>query len=250
MWAHFLAPAKVNHWREIEGPSQTQGLYCFFSHANSVRDSIAHFAHIVNQLLPETHPAFKVEPASPSGTAGSNASVKSSPRLWKCCHRFGTAYKRLIGDVSGYRNLLVHEKPIFVRNTQGLPKVDHPGSTCLPKEVLERAEQQRVLHPHLDYLSGLTAIEKAQKSPSVGDECYEPVHAVIGRVCEDSRQAAGRCQEIADYRLDALGPTYWDAQSGSTLEIESAEAANRLLPAPYPHSGPMSDGRASNAPAG
>lgn len=227
-YATFFHLNGMHLWRRLLASDErdsrftdTQALYCYFSHAFSLQEAMLSLAKRVNIILRMkpygAAPAFrfeKVAVAKRDADGKETDGTRPSWRLAGCsCGRWPLkAHASFFKVVNGYRNLLVHRKPLFVWRNLGLPRLEHPGSECLTSQHYRDAVETGATFPHLEALSGLTGISRARWSKQREEQCYLPLGDLVDSVSQDGCDAAGELFALADYRLDGLGDPYWASQ--------------------------------------
>jgi len=164
-------------------PRPTECLYCFFSHARSGLDALLYLCRAVNNTLKEYDraPIFEIKTVS---------QWLNPVRLYYCTPRVPGAvnpdldpYLQLTNQLASYRNLLVHNKPIFLQN-DWLPK---------PEFAAEYA--------------GLTAIGKLAKNPAAREQHFVPARDALTEMLQLLKQVAQSLVAFSTVHLDALADT-------------------------------------------
>lgn len=139
-------------------PRPTECLYCFFAHVHSAHEALLHFCDAVNRVRAhyDADAVFDLEydpvrGRHPFGLKGSAAGLAD------CEPVDGAASQRMQSTLAAYRNLLIHEKPIFLQN-MWLPRTSE-----------------------LEAYSGLTAIGRVVKDPDCLRRDFRPVGEVRWR---------------------------------------------------------------------
>ena len=148
-------------------PRPTECLYCFFAHAHSAHEALLHFCCAVNRVLTQYGSAAPFEikhdqSRHPCRLAG----CAPAPAVEGCAPVDVAAYERLQSVLSSYRNLLIHEKPIFLQNAW-LPRTGE-----------------------LDKYSGLTGIGEVAKDPDAIRRDYRPVGDALVEILGLVKQVA------------------------------------------------------------
>lgn len=164
-------------------PRPTEALYCFFSHARSGLDALLYLCRAVNNTLKEydREPIFEVKSVS---------QWLNPVKLEYCTARVPDAvlpdlepYFRLTSQLASYRNLLVHNKPIFLQN-DWLPR---------PEFAAEYA--------------GLTAIGKLAKNPQLRETHFVPACTALAEMLGLLTTFAQSLVAFATLHLDDLAAT-------------------------------------------
>jgi hypothetical protein len=156
----------------------TEALYCFFSHAFSMLDSSVCFGEAVNEIIAKY--ANRRATVFRTTSNGTKRLVSwNAPQSEK-------AYQELSRTVTGYRNALVHRKPVFVL-TRRMPQQRHiaewSGLTAIsravqnPKEFFSQSEWvserlDRLLTQMLTAMEGVWAAAAAALDPLLAEKNY------------------------------------------------------------------------------
>ena len=165
-------------------PRATECLYCFFTHAHSAHEALLHFCCAVNGVLAryEQSPLFEVQQDKngyPCRLAGCTPTVNECvPVDMDLCEQLQTR-------LSTYRNLLIHEKPIFLQNAW-LPKTRE-----------------------LDKYSGLTGIGKIARDPDAIQRDYRPVGDALVEILGLVKLVAEMVFAASSCHLDGLEGTQY-----------------------------------------
>jgi hypothetical protein len=141
-WAHrmkrILKALEAKGGWPIQDMTQivpSEALYCFFSHAHSMLDSSMYFGKAVNEIISKYRGRGARIFTFKTTSKGFNRLVGwSEPQSEK-------AYQELTDTVTGYRNALVHRKPVFVL-TRRMPQQGYidrwSGLTAISRAVQDR----------------------------------------------------------------------------------------------------------------
>lgn len=171
-------------------PRPTECLYCFFTHAHSAHEALLHFGQAVNRALAHygQDEVFDIERDAQFGRHLQRLRG-STPPDGACPQVDLEVYQRLQSMLSAYRNLLIHEKPIFMQNL------------WLPRTA------------KLDEYAGLTAIGKIARDPDALRRDYREVREAMQEVIFLTKQVAEMVFALAICALDRLGDGYSKDQS-------------------------------------
>jgi hypothetical protein len=166
-------------------PRPTECLYCFFAHAHSAHEALLHFGQAVNRALGQYghEEVFDIERDAQLGRHPHRLRGSTSPD-GNCPPLDVAAYQRLQTTLSAYRNLLIHEKPIFMQNL------------WLPQKA------------KLDEYAGLGAIGKLVKDPDALRRDYREVGEAMQEVIALVKEVADMVFALATCALDGLGDDY------------------------------------------
>jgi hypothetical protein len=113
----------------------SEALYCFFSHAFSMLDSSVYFGKAVNKIV------ARYRERGASVFTFMTTSYRFERLVGWNEPQSEKAYQELSRTVTGYRNALVHRKPVFVL-TRRMPKQQHiaewSGLTAITRAVQDR----------------------------------------------------------------------------------------------------------------
>ena len=165
-YAVFFHLAQMHEWTvlmknraDARYMGGTEQLYAFFSHGTSLVDATCSFAAAVDTVAEEFGgaPAFEVE----RDEAGHVCGLGDGWGLQGDRHKWEGFVRR----VKRYRNFLVHRRPVFLQN-----------------EYMPRLE-------YLESMSGLAAISRLARDPSVLEERYEEVVPALEDLLVTAAQA-------------------------------------------------------------
>lgn len=190
-------------------PRPTECLYCFFSHARSGVDALLYFCRATNNALKKygRPPIFEVKTVSQ--WLNPVRLEYSMPAVDGAVCPDTDPYHRLVEQLASYRNLLVHNKPIFLQS----------GWLPRPEFAAEYA--------------GLTAIGKQAKDPSSLDAKFVPVGDKLVELLTLLKRFAQSLVLFATLHLDDLADTSYPrdqrklAKGDHTLRLEHFKRARR-----------------------
>ncbi len=180
-YAVFFHLAQMHEWRRniertpaARGIGSTEGLYCFFSHAASLRDATLNFGAALDAiLLRYERPSYFEVTYDENGHAkdlGEHWGMTGDRRSWNALRK----------DVGDTRNFLVHKRPVFLQN-----------------HAMPRAE-------YLDAMSGLTAISRVARDPTLLAERYTEVLPEMDRLLLQAAKTLDAVFSTALQQLDAI----------------------------------------------
>ncbi len=164
-------------------PRPTECLYCFFSHARSGLDALLYLCRAVNNSLKEYDREAIFEVKTVSQWLNPVRLEYCTPRVKGAVNPDLGPYFELTAKLASYRNLLVHNKPIFLQN-DWLPR---------PEFAAEYA--------------GLTAIGKLAKNPAARDAHFVPARDELTDMLGLLKQFAQSLVKFSTVHLDALAET-------------------------------------------
>lgn len=168
----------------LDFPRPTECLYCFFAHAHSGHEALLHFAEAVNRALAHYEAGAVFEVARDHQHGRHPHRLIGSSTVAGCEPVDLDTYNRLQTTLSAYRNLLIHEKPIFMQN-QWLPTT-----------------------AKLDEYSGLTAIGKVVRDPDCLRRDYREVGDALQEIIGLVKQVAEMVFTVGACALGELGEAY------------------------------------------
>jgi hypothetical protein len=169
----------------LDFPRPTECLYCFFAHAHSAHEALLHFCEAVNRALAHYDhvEVFRIARDPGQGRHPHRLSG-STPPDEECAPVAIDTYQRLQSMLASYRNLLIHEKPIFMQNL------------WLPKAA------------KLDRYSGLAAIGLMVKDPDCLRRDYRPVGDAMQELISLVKSVAEMVFALGTCALAKLGEDY------------------------------------------
>jgi hypothetical protein len=172
---------------QTRGPITTENLYCFFSHGTSLMDALTYFAAAVSTLT-RHHGARE-----PFSVKMSEDDQPPRPRFiqWWVDRDAYVRYQRVGRELRRYRNVMVHQRPVFIQKGQ-IPKYDSLDAWC-----------------------GLSAKARIDRDPAVLGQHFEPASETFARILAAVGAVLNSVFTVASDSLDPVWSqvsAYRDAQ--------------------------------------
>lgn len=151
----------------------TEDLYCFFSHARSLMDALAYSALAVSKV------ALHYGKQAPLSVSLNQEQRPRSLDRWGDREAY-RRYEDVRSALRRYRNLLVHQRPVFIQNGR-IPKLGSVNEWC-----------------------GLSAKGRLDRDPSKLDECFERARDAFIRLLEEMQSVLQSVFSVASSALDGL----------------------------------------------